>query len=276
MRAVRTLVIAATFVACSGPGGGGSAPDVFPARDASTGSDVHLLPDALVLEPGAPDFSPGGLAEDPGEQSSPDAPAMDADDGSAPSDLPIAGDSLAPLDVPVVPDATVPADPGAMPDADAPIAGRCGSPGFTCGPGMTCLPDDETGIPRCRFVAECSETGVVEAEDLLDFFLSSTSLYIKVKARVWVGPAACSMIPCPADQPCCNACFAPLVVGDKKFPIVLLGQGVTFGCQGSECDYSLACSPMKPDAWYLIWGTISQIGGETQFFVDSFCPATDR
>ncbi len=267
MRAIRTLVIAAVFVACSGPGGGGGAPDA--------GSDVRLLQDALVLESGAPDFSPGGPAHDPGEPSSPDAPAMDPDDGSAPSDLLPAQDPGTPSDVEVVPDAAVPADPGAMPDADALIAGHCGSPGSTCGPGMACLPDDETGIPRCRFVAECSETGMIEAEDLPDFFLSSTSLYVKVKAWVWVGPAACSVIPCPADHPCCNACFAPLVIGDKKFPIILLGQGVTFGCQGSECDYSLACSPLKPDAWYLIWGTISLIGGEAQFFVDSFCLAPE-
>lgn len=271
MRANRILVVAALFVACAGAGGGGT-PDVPSALDASAASDVRLLPDALVLEPGAPDFAPGGPADDLGDPASPDAPAMDPGDG-APSDRPLAQDPGALPDVPVVPDATVPADPGSMPDA--PIAGRCGSPGSTCGPGMACLPDDETGIPRCRFVAECSEKGIVEADDLLDFFLSSTSLYIKVKARVWVGPAVCSVILCPADHPCCNACFAPLVVGDKKFPIVLLGQGVTFGCQGSECDYSLACSPMTPDAWYLIWGTISLIGGEAQFFVDSFCPATD-
>ncbi len=271
MRAFRTLVIAAVFVSCSGPDGGERPPDAAFAQDASAGSDVRLLPDALVLEPGAPDFSPGGPPEDPGKPSSPDALAMDPGDGGAPSDLPPAQDPGAD----VVPDATVPADPGAAPDADAPIAGRCGPSGEPCGPGMACLPDDETGIPRCRFVAECSEQGMVEAEDLLDFFLWSTSLYLKVKARVWVGPAMCTATPCSADHPCCNACFAPLVVGDKKFPVVLLGQGVTFGCQGSECDYSLACSPMKPDAWYLIWGTISLIGGEAQFFVDSFCPAPD-
>ncbi len=274
MRYPRILLIAAPLVACGGGGAGGRAPDIVSTRDVGVGSDVRLLPDAIVLEPGAPDFSPGGPADDSGEPSPPDAPATDLGDGSAPADLPLAQDPGAPSDVPVVFDAMVPADPGTPPDADAPIVGRCGSPGFSCGPGMACLPDDETGIPRCRFVAECSEKGVVEAEDFLDFFVGSTSLYIKVKARVWVGPAACTIMPCPANDACCNACFAPLLAGNKKFPILLLGQGVTFGCQGSECDYSLACTPMKPDAWYLIWGTLSLIGGEAQLFVDSFCPAT--
>lgn len=274
MRSARILLILAPLVACGGGGAGGRAPDTVSTRDLGVGSDVRLLPDAVVLEPGAPDFSPGSSADDPGPWVSPDASTMDLGQSDAPGDLPLAEDLADSPDPPSVADGGVPADPGTLPDADAPIAGRCGSPGAACGPGMACLPDDETGIPRCRFVAECSDEGVVEAEDFFDFFVGSTSLYIKVKARVWVGPAACTMMPCPANDPCCNACFAPLVAGNKKFPILLLGQGVTFGCQGSECDYSLACSPMKPDAWYLIWGTISLIGGEAQLFVDSFCPAT--
>ncbi len=263
-----TLTVAALVVACAGMRENSGAD--AGVRDAPA-MDVSLLADGVLLEPGLPDFSRWGAAQDEGSPTMADSEAHDLAADSLP-EATVAPDMGPVLDAQEPRDADILADP-LQPDTDA--LNLCGEAGIECGPGMACLPDEDTGIPRCRFVAECSEKGAVVLEDLLDFVVSPQGLYIKVKAKVRVGPPACTMLPCPASEPCCNACFAPLVIGSKKFPILLLGQGITFGCQGSECDYSLACSPVKPDDWYLIWGTLVLMGGEAQFLVDSFCPAAE-
>lgn len=265
---MRSLLVLTIFpLACAGHVEGDGATDTSGGDLAA--ADVRLIPDAIVLEPGAPDFSPASM-DDPGL-------GWPLDIADAPSHLDALVDPFAAHDLGEYADLSPAFDvitPSDLGPSEG-IVGTCGPSGDTCGPGMACIPDDETGVPRCRFVAECSEDGAVEIDGLLDFLVLSTSFYIKVKAQVRVGPAMCTKIACPADYPCCNACYAPLVVGNEKVPIFLLGQGMTFGCEGSECDYALTCFPLKPDAWYLIWGTLSLFGGEVQLFVDSFCLAPE-
>lgn len=269
------LVLIAMFWACSeaerGPG-----PSDIASTEALGSPDMALLPDATVLQPGAPDFATADLADAGIEPPPSDAMAApDEGDVGLPLEVPLGHEDASKPDTG---DAPFLDDPGSEDEADVPTPLLCGSNEAPCPPGHACLPEAGTGVPRCRFVAECSNHGAIVVDDILDFLFTGNPVYLKVEASVRVGPAACTFLPCPENSPCCNTCFAPLVIGNKAFWIPLLGQGIAFGCQGSECDYSLTCSPMIPGEWYWIWGTLSLIGGEVQFFVDAFClvPVGDR
>lgn len=253
MRLVFLLLM--SVVACSGSGTAGP----HTAQDAQS-SDVSVLPEATVLEPGAPDLfgsaGPDSLSEEHDVQVISDVSQWPDANETGPQDLGFAKDSA---DLP---------DKTSEPEQSA----KCGPTADPCPPGYSCLVDPETGKESCTFVAECSEEGAIDAYDLIKFLSSPEAVYVKVKASVTVGQAACSVLPCPEERPCCNLCFAPLVINVAGFQIVLLGQGIPFGCQGTECDYGKNCSPLKPGSCYLIWGFLGLFGGKPELHVESFCP----
>ena len=270
---IAAAVLAGIGSACPAGGGPARGTDVAAATADAGGLELRLLPDAVVLEPGVPDFSSRDPSPDAAmEPATLDTGGVGANDAVvAPadgwSDAPLAADNgFSTSDA-------APADSASIPDHPADVSPDqgCGPGAEPCPRGYSCLPD-KNHILGCRFVAECSEKWAVSVDDVFEIGMNWNSLYVKVKARVWPGPSACSLSPCAPDRPCCNTCFAPLYIGSKKFPILVLGEGLAIGCQGTECDPALACEPMKPDVWYWIWGTLAIFGNEPQFFVDSFCP----
>jgi len=271
------------FAACAGLDG--SAPD-FGASDLAS-SDVPMLQDAVVLEPGGP----ADLASDAGRDdgSSPDAAASDTnapadtvapsdpgpgpgpDEGfvDAPSDASLPFDDVAPADLP--PSDDVPPDAfGGDPGVEPP---PCGAGAKPCAPGSTCVTDSD-GHTYCAPLDECSGKGAIDIEDLVSLLISGQGeVQVKVLAMAWPGQPACTPMPCSKEHPCCNTCFAPLFIGAEAFPIVLNGQGLAIGCQGPECDVLDACRPFTSGSWYWVWGTAGILGGKPQLTVDGFCPA---
>jgi hypothetical protein len=55
----------------------------------------------------------------------------------------------------------------------------------------------------------------------------------------------CTLMACPAENPCCNTCGAALQLCDAAACITLSGEetGRQVGCSGNECD--LTCSPLQ-------------------------------
>lgn len=239
----------------------------LPSASANEGlADVFLLPDALLLEPGAPAWQDAS-----GQDVNPEAPSSVSDSPSL--ELDESSDIIEELETASayeISDVSPPQDIAKPPPDTLPPQTPCDP----CGPKESCVKDEKTGLHHCVFVAECSEVGLYDLEDLSPISLASASFYVKVKAKVWAGSPTCSLLPCFSDNPCCNTCFAPLYIGSEKFPIILLGQGTTFGCEGSECDFSDHCSPLVPGSKYLIWGTL-KLGLSLELYVDSFCPAEE-
>lgn len=244
-----SLALTLTAVAC----GGGStdfSSDLSAYWDLGSSPDVQLLPDAVILESGAPDFSP--------------APGTDAAQGdAAEGGFTNVGWNLKLMEMRN--EYTAITDP--TPDDTF----GCGPDDEICAPGQACVLDVKTGEYGCLFVAECSQDGAVAIEDILTSLLIDKHFYIKLEAKVWLGLEACTVQVCPADDPCCNECFAPMYVGTEFLPVVLLGNGLAIGCQGSACDFDQMCKPLVPGKWYWIWGMVDLLGGESQLTVDGFC-----
>jgi hypothetical protein len=220
-------------------------------------SDLPLLPDAVLI--GEEGFRPDAITGDPGTTDAGATldPGLPSSDAMAPEDA----------SMPDPGEADVPGDPDVLePDALLP----CGDDGTVCEPGMTCLFDEEGG-GRCVPVGKCSDEGTVDLLDLAQQLLVGEDLFVKVAAPVWVGPPSCSLVECPKDDPCCNACFAQLFIGDETLPIVLLGSDVTFGCRGSSCDFAQSCRPLVPGNRYRVWGHVHLFGPRAEFQVEGFC-----
>lgn len=251
------IVIA--LAACESGFESGPADVVMPsdaARDLPLLSDAVLIgeegsvPDAMAGDPGATDLGP---SLDPG---------LPFSDASLPQDA----------SMPDTGKADAPSEHDAFePDAQVP----CGNDGTLCEPGTTCILDGEGG-GRCAPIGACTDEGTVELLDLARQLLHGEDLYVKVAAPVWVGPPSCSLGECPEDAPCCNACFAQLFIGDETLPIVLLGRDVTFGCQGSSCDFAQSCLPLDPGRRYRVWGHVHLSGPRAEFQVDGFCLVEDE
>lgn len=273
MRRAGIMAVLVAFAACGG--GAGESPD-FGASDLPS-QDVALLSDAVVLEPGgtadaeaprdlpSPQDAAGDLgAADAGptwDATVPDAGAADA------VDFPdAAGDpGVAPADVPSPPDTP--------PAGDAWNGIPCGDDGLTCGADQACVVNSD-GQAFCSNLEECSGKGAMDLDELVRLLLMGQGeVHVKVLATAWPGKPACSPKPCPAENPCCNTCFAPLFIGAEAFPIALMGQGVAVGCQGTECDVLDLCHPFDQGAWYWVWGVASVMGGRPQFLVEGYCPA---
>ena len=182
-------------------------------------------------------------------------------------DLPVA------FDLPGFPELPLVKDVSWDPSPDAGPQKTCGQGGVVCPPGHECLPSKGGKGPVCEFVAECSDKGVMKVEDLLGKLFATGQLYGKVEAKVWSGPAGCTVISCPEDNPCCNECYAQLYVGSQDLPLVLLGSGFAIGCSGTECNVDSVCGPLMPDKWYRIWGGLTLLGQQPQLTVEGFCLA---
>jgi hypothetical protein len=232
-------------------------------QDAYAPSDIQYLRDAVPLgeNPASPDAGPivsdvSGLDFAASDFGSPDfdsVVALDINDTFDPSDTVDPGDDS-------------PSDTFEIPESIP-----CGPDNTPCQPDHICV-EDATGVTACIPVGECSELGMIDEIEMIRMLIERQELYLKVKAQAWMGPASCTFLKCPEDDPCCNTCFAQLFIGTEFLPIVLLGQGLVFGCQGSECNMEGECRPMDPGDWYWVWGTASIQGGKAQFRVDGFCP----
>ncbi|NOZ01328.1 MAG: hypothetical protein GXP54_05495 [Deltaproteobacteria bacterium] len=252
-RPIFIMSVALTTAACGGSSG--YSPDVMSFADPGSSFEIGFLPDAVVLEQGSPDFA---VTDSAGAQ------ADDASKGPvAESGFLGTLTNLAPLDKHQ--EYTAITEPA--PDNSV----GCGPDDEICEPGQACVLNSDTGKTGCMFVAECSGDGAVEVEDIIKDILFNKHFYIKIEASVWMGSKACTLQVCPADDPCCNQCFAPLFVGTEYLPLLLLGDGVAIGCQGSSCDFDQMCKPMVPDKRYWIWGMVDLLGGKPQITVDGFC-----
>lgn len=246
------IMLALAFGACGGEIGNNV--DVAGFIDPGRSTEIHLLPDAVILETGTADFAQSDAVTGTAD------PGPEAGNGGPPMALSNMGmrNEYKTITTPPTTD----------------VGGKgCGPDKGICEPGHACLLDEKTGEKTCVFVAECSGDGAVTIEKILKNLIFQEHFYIKIEAKVLLGPEACTVQVCPADDPCCNDCFAPLYVGSDLFSVLLLGDGLAIGCQGSECNFDQMCKPLLPDQWYWIWGRVDILGDETQFTVDGFCIA---
>jgi hypothetical protein len=280
MSRIVATVCLITLAACAGSESGFAADFGGPDTGAA---DVPILSDAVVLEPGSRDSpSYDTTVSDLANDAAADSGASDL----AIADVPAAWDTF-PGDLPYTPDATpldAPSpdsagDPGPSLDDAFPDAGAdnppspCEIQGLPCGPGLACVLDGMSH-PYCTPIDECSDKGAIDLQQLVSLLLKGEGeVHVKVKAMAWPGVQTCS-IPdvCTGDNTCCKSCFAPMFIGTEMFPIVLQGQGIPIGCQGSECDVLDNCRPLLPESWYWVWGRVSVLGGKARFSVDGFCP----
>jgi len=232
--------------------------DRVQSADAGLSPDVHLLLDAVVLEQGAPDFQ----SNEPGQGEDAVGGSLD----SAYAVRPFRNKGAVPAGKGVHEYTSVTELPPKSIDNN-----NCGPDGKSCEQGEVCLVDDETGEAGCVFVAECSDQGAVKFTDILSNLLTGNGFYIKIEAKVWMGSPTCTLQVCPPEDPCCNNCFAQLNIGTTTIPMVLLGDGLAIGCQGSECDFEQMCKPIVPGKWYWIWGMVDLFGNKPEFKVDGFC-----
>lgn len=56
------------------------------------------------------------------------------------------------------------------------------------------------------------------------------------------GTVRCTRISCPADDPCCNTCTAPLLI-DGEVAVVASECFEEVGCEGDSCSMLLVCRP---------------------------------
>jgi uncharacterized protein (UPF0179 family) len=260
--AKRFIVLLPLLAACDGGLAGGLQDIVW----ADTAYDLPLLPDAVVI--GGDDArSDNGILQDTAWPIDPGA----ADPGVADLGTP----DIAALDLPKPPVDAIEGDAAGDVSPPGDTLEPCGAGGDVCAPGTTCRIDGE-GNGQCVPMAVCDDEGTVDIAEVLAMLVLQDSVYVKVAAPVWVGAPSCSLIDCPKDSPCCNACFAQLMVGDIEMPVVLLGRDAMFGCQGSECDFESMCEPLEPGRRYRVWGRVRLAGSRAEFQVDGFCPLDDE
>ncbi len=272
---VRILAAAAFLFSLAGCQGSstGPSPSDLPATADGT-ADISILNDAVMLEirsdapweqdvhVSADTLAPEDVA--PGE-------VIGIEDVPAPSDA--GTDAASFLDLPGPGDANGPDFP---PPDDVQHPPFCGDREMPCEEGTTCVTDAD-GASRCVPLGECSGDGSIDLEELVRLLTTGQGqVQVKVRAMAWPGKPACSPLPCPPDDPCCNTCFAPLFIGAETFPIVLNGHGTTIGCRGNECDVLDGCHPFTLSSWYWVWGTAGIVGGKAQLTVDGFCLADDQ
>lgn len=256
------IVLLPLLTACDGGLAGGLQDIVW----ADTAYDLPLLPDAVVI----------GGDEARADNGIPQDTAWPIDPGAAdPGVADLGAPDVAGLDIPKPPVDTIEGD-AAFQDASGPGDAQepCGSGGDVCQPGTTCRIDGE-GNGLCVPMAVCDDEGTVDIAEVLAMLVLQDSVYVKVAAPVWLGAPSCSLIDCPKDSPCCNACFAQLFIGDET-PIVLRGHDTMFACMGSECTFTQTCEPLAPGNRYRFWGRIQIYGKQVEFKVDGFCPLDDE
>ena len=81
---------------------------------------------------------------------------------------------------------------------------------------------------------------------------------ITINGKVLPGNAACTLIGCPPENPCCNSCSAPLFLVDVDATDISAGVEMRpyanikeeFVCSGNECE--LSCAPMTTGKSYHI------------------------
>jgi len=237
--------------------------------------DVPRLSDATILVPGDADWAPDAASADTGElpagpDAGPDTGATWEDGGKDPGGPP----ELFETD-PASPDPGSPEDLGAR-DApvteDLPEAPPCGPEQRPCDPTQVCVWDSD-GASRCVAMAECSDRGAIDLQQLIRWFLQGgqPSMSFKVRGQPWAGQPTCGGPSC--DGLCCRSCWSFLFLGDEGIALPLMGQGVSISCQGNECDWMDHCAPMTPGQWYWIWGSAERLGPDFRLLVDGFCPA---
>ena len=114
------------------------------------------------------------------------------------------------------------------------------------------------------YIAQCDRIGL---SNLPLERPASQGEFVKIEGLVRVTRPSCSINPCPKDQPCCQRCYAQLRVSN----VVLKGEGVAFGCQGTNCDYEKHCTPIKPDSSYILWGRLYWGKERLELIVNGYC-----
>lgn len=82
---------------------------------------------------------------------------------------------------------------------------------------------------------------VIPAEELADRAAALDGEIIQVVGAATTGTVRCTLRPCTMDDPCCNQCEAPLLVGGAE--MIESGCFPAPGCVGTEC--GLECSPPR-------------------------------
>ena len=136
------------------------------------------------------------------------------------------------------------------------------------------------GENGCRCPADCElelcavpETYAwVELSGLMNAITQWLGLHVATAGIVEMGPLVCTQLVCPPQFPCCNSCYAPLVLdGGMGVLLPLLAGGVDLpGCVGTNCDEVLECAPLPLDAHVVVYG---QLLGPAPFglAVSGFC-----
>ncbi|MBP7127372.1 hypothetical protein KBD49_13495 [Myxococcota bacterium] len=262
-------MLAIAIAAC-----GEVSPTVRDIREAGNQTpDVPRLADATILVPSdaaaTADGSPEESGGNPPEQDAwPDAGGPVPDPGGS-QDLPRTDPGI------VGPDPGSPGDPGGKDisgDGELPDAPPCGPEQRPCDSTQVCVWDSD-GASRCVPMAECSDRGAIDLDQLIRWFLQGgqQEMAFKVRGQPWVGRATCGGPACAGD--CCRSCWAFLFLGNEQVALPLMGQGVPIACQGNECDWMDHCAPLTPGRWYWIWGRAERLGTDFRLLVDGFCPA---
>jgi len=269
-----TLMAACLLCACASdvndPG-----QDVAAAPDSVTDQDsMYIEFDAIVLSDVWTEIggqSDQGTAYDTGVP-------VDTNEfaDSTALDIPMLRDSWADAST----DLTVPEDSTGAGDMDGEIGAnlriRCETGDPECPEGFQCADDSMNGR-FCKPESDCNLSGISSIADLLeglDIFDITTPIFIKISTTVSMGSQTCSMLKCETDNPCCNQCWAGLVIDESDVPIQLTGSDGMIGCKGTECDFDQHCVPMSPGEKYIIWGTAQMFGDGPQLKVEGFCPAS--
>jgi len=115
--------------------------------------------------------------------------------------------------------------------------------------------EKKVDVKELDWIKECLDKGVLAPE-----FVSYRSNAIKdkkisVKGVAGEGLAACTLMACVPEDPCCNSCSGPIILeGSRSF--IELAQSpeksTMFGCFGDEC--SLQCEPLEKGNIYIVNG----------------------
>lgn len=272
-----TLITVSFLVGCSTDA-------AHPGDDIQAGFDTTANQDSAYIEFDAIVLSDGwtetGSESDHGTSSNDTSVPLDTNHqwDSTAEDIPVENDSFADVsgDHGFLDDSTGGHDTDDVPESNIRVRCEAGDP--ECPDGFLC-DNDSMGGHFCKPEGECSMSGISSITDLLkglNIFDLKTPIFIKVATTVSMGSQTCSMLKCETDNPCCNQCWAGLVIDGPDVPIQLLGgDDMLIGCKGTECDFDRNCVPMSPGGDYIIWGTAQMFGDGPQLKVEGFCSASD-
>jgi hypothetical protein len=75
---------------------------------------------------------------------------------------------------------------------------------------------------------------------------------IRVEGWPQLGEISCTLMDCPQDDPCCNRCWAPLILNSTEGRLYLIGEDIE--CSGTEC--RITCSSIQPGREYALEGIL--------------------